>query len=106
VAYVASGEPRRHPVEFAPLKAILRNAAGYRDLNLSDPDRSSTDARLWLASQQEHRLLFCANDQSCDHSIGSGATFERLTPAVLELDPTLIETVEHSHAGLWILHAL
>jgi hypothetical protein len=48
----------------------------------------------------------CAGDKSRDHGDRVGSPLDRLTSVVLEVDPPFIETVEHSHAGFGIPHAL
>jgi hypothetical protein len=45
-------------------------------------------------------------NESCDYGNGAGLTFDRLTTAVLELDPAFVKTVEHPHAGSRVFHTL
>src|SRR5580692_5137470 len=45
-------------------------------------------------------------NESRDYGNGAGLTFDRLTTAVLELDPTFVKTVEHPHAGSRVFHTL
>src|ERR1700730_1457803 len=58
------------------------------------------------ARWKEERLRFCAGDESRDYGDSVGPTFDRFASALLELDPTFIETVEHPHAGFRVPHAL
>src|SRR5580704_14935334 len=45
-------------------------------------------------------------DEGCDDVGSAGSTFDRVTTAVLEVDPTFVETVEHPHPGSGVSHAL
>ena len=52
------------------------------------------------------RLRLCAGGETCNYGDGVGPTFDRLTSAVPEIDPTFIKTIEHPHAGFRVSHAL
>jgi hypothetical protein len=45
-------------------------------------------------------------DEIRDYGDEGGVTFDSLTSSVLEVDPTFIKTVQHSHARFGVFHAL
>jgi hypothetical protein len=63
------------------------------------------DGNVWLHGVGGAERMHLGNE-SRDYGNGAGLTFDRLTTAVLELDPTFVKTVEHPHAGPGVFHTL
>ena len=90
-----------------PLKGWWFNRA---DATRSDISKRSTSPALVYGGTRKPRLnarlLAFAFDQRLQHGFEGDLSFSRAGVAVLELDPALVEAIQHPNSGCGILHAL